>query len=33
MKRKEEAKAPEPSAPVENELSILKDIKSLLEKK
>ena len=33
MKRKEDAKAPEPSAPVENELSILKDIKSLLEKK
>jgi large conductance mechanosensitive channel len=33
MKRKEDAKAPEPSAPAENELSILKDIKSLLEKK
>jgi len=33
MKRKEDAKVPEPSAPVENELSILKDIKSLLEKK
>lgn len=35
LKRKEEAKAvaAEPAAPVENELSILKDIKVLLEKK
>jgi len=35
LKRKEEAKAvaTEPAAPVENELSILKDIKVLLEKK
>jgi large conductance mechanosensitive channel len=33
MKRKEDAKPTAPSAPVENELSILKDIKSLLEKK
>lgn len=33
MKRKEETKPEVPSLPVENELSILKDIKSLLEKK
>jgi large conductance mechanosensitive channel len=33
MKRKEEAKPEVPSAPIENEVSLLKDIKSLLEKK
>ena len=33
MKRKQEEKPVEPAAPVENELSILKDIKTLLEKK
>ena len=33
VKRKQEEKPVAPAAPVENELSILKDIKSLLEKK
>jgi len=33
MKRKEEAKPAAPTVPVENEVSLLKDIKSLLEKK
>ena len=33
VKRKQEEKPAAPAAPVENELSILKDIKSLLEKK
>jgi len=33
MKRKEEAKPDIPTGPVENELSILKEIKTLLEKK
>lgn len=33
MKRKEEEKPAAPAAPVENELSVLKEIKTLLEKK
>jgi len=33
VKRKQEEKPAAPAAPVENELSILKDIKTLLEKK
>lgn len=33
MKRKEEAKPAAPSAPTEDEISVLKDIRSLLEKK
>ncbi len=33
MKRKEEAKPAAPSAPTEDEISLLKDIRSLLEKK